>query len=131
VVRSSGRSRPDIVSLSLRGVAWHCQRVPPSFVNLLRREERLSLEKWDQNNIDSSTSAPWIEHQPNGTHVDSTRWSALFFGLLIVWRSIVGDLYGPEARFVCADSRNKAKLRPTEQHVSLVLDGTQQIQEAF
>jgi hypothetical protein len=29
VVHSSGCSRPDIVSLTLRRVAWHCQRVPP------------------------------------------------------------------------------------------------------
>jgi hypothetical protein len=62
VVRSSGRFRPDIVSISLRCMAWHCQHVTLIFVDLLHREERLSLEKYDQDNIDSSTSAPWTEH---------------------------------------------------------------------
>jgi hypothetical protein len=45
-VRCSGRSRPDIVSLSLQRVASHCQRVPPIFVDLLRREEDLSFEEY-------------------------------------------------------------------------------------
>jgi hypothetical protein len=62
VVRFSGRSRPDIVSLSLRHVAWHCQRVPSIFVNLLPCEECLSLEEYDQYKIDPSTSFPWAEH---------------------------------------------------------------------
>jgi hypothetical protein len=61
VVRSSGHSRLDIISLSLRRVAWHCQRVPPIFVDFLRREECLSLQEYDQYNIDSSTFAPWAK----------------------------------------------------------------------
>jgi hypothetical protein len=33
-------------------------------------------------------------------------------------RSIVGDLHGPGARFVRADSRNKTRLRPMQQDIS-------------
>jgi hypothetical protein len=46
VTGSSGHSRPEIVSLFLRRMAWCCQRGPPIFVDLLRREERLSLEEY-------------------------------------------------------------------------------------
>jgi hypothetical protein len=47
VMHSSDGSCPDIVSLSLRRVAWHSQRVPPIFVDFLRREKLLSLGEND------------------------------------------------------------------------------------
>jgi hypothetical protein len=62
VVRFSGRSRSDIVSLSLQRVAWHCQCAPSIFVHLLHREQQLSLEEYDKGTIDLSISGPWAEH---------------------------------------------------------------------
>jgi hypothetical protein len=85
VVRSSGGFRSNIVSLSLRLMAWHGQCVPPSFVDLLHCEERLSLEEYGQYHTDVSTSA--LEQNvdqwnPCGFHTTVS----IVFGLLIVWR---------------------------------------------
>jgi hypothetical protein len=43
---------------------------------------------------------------------------SIVFGLLIVWRSIVGDFHGPGARFIHANLRNKTRLRPARQDIS-------------
>jgi hypothetical protein len=113
-------------------VAWHCQLVSPIFVDLLRREEHLSLEEYDQYNIDSSTSAPgqnidqvepiWMPH--HGQHCFRTA-DRLAFKCWPIFLAREPDLFVliRETKFGFVQCN---KIFPT-----LVLDGTQQIQEEF
>jgi hypothetical protein len=83
-------------------VAWHYQRAKPIFIDLLRCEERPSLEKHDQYNFDSFSSAPWAEYQPSETHVDSRARPALFSDCRLLSIQLLGifmvrepDLFKP------------------------------------